>query len=206
MSQTVSLYQPSAEKLFDLLNLNDNPLPVCIDLDFTLIRTSSLYFFFPRVLFGVPQFLCAYSWTWAEFKTWMALNYPIDVTSLPYRIVLLELCRLCVARNVPVILATGAALETARSVSKHLNCFHDIVASTKEIHCVGKHKAEALVKRYGKNNFHYFGDSMQDLFVWQEANTTIVLDPSPSFKRVVTQRSATLGNKSIFLYDKTNMK
>lgn len=194
-----SLISPCPRELFSALNLQSHPLPVCIDLDFTLLRSSSLYFFFPKTLWGVGRFLLKHPWRWSEFKAWAARTYPIEASTLPYRFFLVEFLHLCKASGIPLVLATGAALETAHAVAEYLGCFDHIISSTADLHCVEKHKAQALVRQFGRKNFYYFGDSRQDLPVWQQAYGAIVLNPSLQLTRKLQDRG--VGKPYFFLYD-----
>ena len=199
MTHVISLISPCTQELFSALDLENRPLPVCMDLDFTLLRSSSLYFFFPQVLWGAGKFLLRNRWRWSEFKSWAARAYPIDASRLPYRPFLVDFLHMCKDRNIPLVLATGAALETACAVAKYLGCFDHVISSTFDMHCVGVLKAQALVRQFGAGNFHYFGDSRQDFPVWSHAANGVVLDPSLQLKRALS--ASDVGNPCIFLYD-----
>lgn len=194
-----SLVSPCPHKLFSALNLQSHPLPVCIDLDFTLLRSSSLYFFFPRIFGGVGRFLLQHPWRWSQFKAWAARTYPIEASRLPYRSFLVDFLHLCKARGIPLVLATGAALETAHAVADYLGCFDHVISSTPNLHCVGKHKAQALVQHFGAKKFYYFGDSRQDFPVWQQACGVLALNPSLQLTRALQDQG--VGKPYFFLYD-----
>ena len=197
--QVLTLYQPSPQILFRALALHENPLPVCIDLDFTLLKSSSLYFFFPQAFLGIPKFLWTQPWKWSAFKLWISTRYPLTPKALPYRSFLVDFLKLCVKQGIPLVLATGASSPSAHAIATYLGCFHLIISSTLTMHCVGKYKANALVGYYGKGNFHYFGDSDQDLVVWKQAHSVVALNPSYGLSRKI--HNLCVGKQCIFLYD-----
>ena len=194
-----TLASPDALRLFTVLQLQHYPRPVCIDLDFTLLHSSSLYFFFPQVLKGIGRFLRDYPWRWTWFKSWAARTYPVNAKALPYRTFLVDFLCLCKSHDIPLVLATGAASETAHAVAQHLDCFDEVISSTETLHCVGHRKAQALVARFGHKNFYYFGDSRQDIAVWQQSYGVVALNPSLSLKQRLQELS--VGKPHFFLYD-----
>ncbi|ETZ05245.1 hypothetical protein [Holospora undulata] len=193
-----ALYRPSPEELFKILDLGRVSLPICIDLDFTLLQSSSLYFFFPQAFFGLPKLL--YTQSWAAFKWWVSMKYPINPETLPYRSFLIDFLKLCKTQNIPLVLATGASYPTAYAVGAYLNCFDHIISSTQTIHCVGSAKAKALIDLYGENKFYYFGDSKKDLLVWKHAYSVVALDPSDAFSKRIKNFCAE--KRCFFLYDR----
>ena len=198
-SKVLTLYQPPPQTLFQALALHQDSLPVCIDLDFTLLKSSSLYFFFPQALVGIPKFLCTQPWQWSVFKMWLSTHYPLNPKALPYRCFLMDFLKLCQNRGVPLVLATGASSPSAEAIGAYLGYFHLIISSTLTLHCVGEHKAQALVDHYGKGKFHYFGDSHQDLLVWKQAHSVVALNPSYGLSREI--QTLCVGKPCIFLYD-----
>jgi hypothetical protein len=195
----ISLISPCPHQLFSLLNLEHHPIPVCMDLDFTLLRSSSLYFFFPHSLWGVGKFLLKHPWRWSQFKAWAARTYPIEPSALPYRTFLVNFLHVCKARDIPLVLATGAAQETAHAVADYLECFDHVISSTPHLHCVGAHKAQALVCHFGSKKFYYFGDSRQDFPVWKHGCGVVALNPSLHLRRSLQDQG--VGKPYFFLYD-----
>ncbi|PPE03594.1 hypothetical protein [Holospora curviuscula] len=203
MSQDIpkmlTLYQPSPNTLFQALALDRCIVPVCIDLDFTLLKSSSLQFFFPQAFLGIPKFLWTQRWHWSTFKVWVSKNYPLDPEQLPYRPFLVNFLKFCQKMEVPLVLATGAAYPTAEAIGTYLGCFNSIISSTDGLHCVGKYKAKALVNLYGQGNFHYFGDSTKDLFIWKNARRAVAVNPSEALSRTI--HKVCVGKPCMFLYD-----
>ncbi|ETZ07091.1 putative protein y4nM [Holospora obtusa F1] len=197
-SQVLALNRPSPQELFKALSLDQNFFPVCIDLDFTLLRTSSLYFFFPQAFLSIFELLKTRSW--AAFKWKISQKYCLDPKRIPYRPFLIDFLQLCKEKNIPLVLATGAAYPTACSINTHLKFFDLIISSTQNVHCVGSVKAKALTDRYGKEKFYYFGDSQKDIFVWNQAHSVVALNPSAYFSHVIQKQC--VGKRCIFLYDR----
>lgn len=200
MSSFQSFYRPGPEALFQALDLHRNPMVLCVDLDFTLLRSSSLYFFFPKALGCVPKFLWEGPRSWPAFKAFLAQRYPIEPRLLPYRPFLVDFLRFCRKAGIPTILATGAHHHTAERIAEYLGCFQDVIASSQKMHCVGKKKAQALLQRYSEGKFWYLGDSRKDEAVWRKACGVVALDPSMHFRQQLLSRFT--GQPCIFLYDK----
>lgn len=173
----MSVLHYQAGTLFQALQLVQNPRPVYIDLDFTLLRTSSLYFFFPQALKYIPFWIWETSfYSWSCFKEYISARVPFQVQAWPYRPVVLEFINLCQAHHIPCFLATGAHRWVAQKVNTFLGCFQDVFGSTRERHLVGQEKARLLLSR--GQPFTYLGDSTQDFAVWQNALEIVALNPS----------------------------
>jgi len=75
------------------------------------------------------------------------------------------------------VLATASDRIVAERVAAHVGLFSDVMASDATYNLRDKHKAEALVSRYGENGFGYAGNSHHDLAVWERAGQVIVVNP-----------------------------
>ncbi|MCL6621468.1 MAG: hypothetical protein K6T55_05140 [Syntrophobacterales bacterium] len=167
--------------------LNDLDIPLCVDLDGTLVKTDtfleSLILLFktrPWYLFLLPFWALQGK---ARAKRRVAELVSLEVKDLPYNE---ELCRWLAAerrRGRPLVLATGADGDLAQRVARHLGLFSEVLASNGAVNLSGESKAKALVGRYGTGAFDYAGNAWIDLQVWRQARRAILVGPSPRLRR-----------------------
>ena len=108
-----------------LAGIHTADLPLCIDLDDTLLRSNLLdeaLFAYIRhnvwAVFLLPFWLLrGQAWLWRKVG-----GVPLDVASLPYRSEVLDMVR-DEAKRRPVYLITGAHENLAESIAGHLGCF-----------------------------------------------------------------------------------
>lgn len=155
-------------------------LPLCVDLDGTLIRTDLLW----EGIFGLVRAhpLRAFALPFqllrgrAAFKQWLAECAPIDVEAIPYRESIVEWVRQQARDGRAVALATASPLAYADKVAQHLGCFRRVFATSGTTNLKGVVKADALVAAYGSAGFDYVGDSRADIPVWRQARIALVVD------------------------------
>jgi 4-hydroxybenzoate polyprenyltransferase/phosphoserine phosphatase len=158
-------------------------LPLCVDLDGTLIRSDTLI---DSMTSGAGNwrvwsaFLTLLSKGRAAMKREVAQIEPIDATSLPYNDELLQYLRAEKAQGRKLILVTAADQTTADAVATHLQIFDEVMASDGVHNLKGAHKAAALVERFGERGFVYAGNGRSDLEVWRKADAAIVVNATKS--------------------------
>jgi len=181
-------------------------LPLCVDLDGTLVRGDlsvesllSLLKKSPGSVFLVPWWLLKGK---AYLKQRVALSTDLDAASLPYHEELLQYLREESRNGRPLYLATAADKRIARSVAQHLRLFEGVFASDGRRNLAGKNKADALRSQFGENNFAYAGNAMIDRDVWCAAQEAILIDPSPRLERQVREQTKVVkifkGRKNAF--------
>ncbi len=158
--------------------------PLCVDLDGTLVRTDTL-------LESVAVFLRAEPWrAWrllpallrgrAALKREIASHVSLDPATLPYNAALLDRLRCEHARGRRLVLISAADLSIAARIASYLGIFSEVVASDGERNLKGRAKCDALIERYGEQNFDYAGDAHADLIVWRAARRAVVVNASQS--------------------------
>lgn len=142
-------------------------VPLCVDLDGTLLRTDMLHECVlslaktsPLALGALPRWLLGGK---AGLKHLVAERVSFDAALLPYRKEVLDLIEDARAAGRPVVLATAAAAPIAKAVAEHLGVFDQVIASDDRTNMSAKRKADALVERFGEGGFDYVGDSRDDL-------------------------------------------
>jgi 4-hydroxybenzoate polyprenyltransferase len=153
--------------------------PLCIDCDGTLIASDLLYeaFFlmlkqYPLGLFLLPIWLLKGK---AYLKQRLAEKVTFNWETLPYREEMIKLIKDEKSNQRKIVLATASPMAWAQGIANHLNCFDEVLATSKTSNLSGSNKAAKLVELYGEKGFDYAGDNKVDLKVWQHAAGAIVV-------------------------------
>ncbi len=156
-------------------------IPLCVDMDGTLIRTDLLHEAVFAFLRGnLARIFLLAAWLMkgkAHLKAQLAVRVQPDVAHLPYTQELLDLLHAEKAAGRSLILATASPKVWADAVADHLGLFDDVVATTETENMAGANKAARLATLFGENGFDYAGNSKHDLAVWDKAHTAIVVRP-----------------------------
>ena len=154
-----------------------------VDLDGTLIRTDTLHESAIRLLrdqpwrvFLLPQWLAQGK---AALKRKLAQGSGFEPGTLPYHQDLLDWLKQERAEGRRIILCTAADASIAEAIAAHLGIFDEVMASDGTVNLAGRHKAEALERRFGRAGFDYAGNSNADLAVWSLARHAIVVQGGP---------------------------
>lgn len=156
-------------------------IPLCVDLDGTLIRTDLLLESAVLLLKQNPLYLLAYP-LWlsrgrANLKHEIASRVQLDATTLPYDVRVLDALQAEQARR-PVVLCTASNQALAHKVARHLGTFSAVMATEGTRNLSGDNKAAALVDRFGENGFDYAGNERRDLAIWRHARSGWVVNGS----------------------------
>jgi 4-hydroxybenzoate polyprenyltransferase/phosphoserine phosphatase len=168
------------------LNLEQR-LPLCVDLDGTLVRTNTLVEsalalvkLRPLTLFLLPL------WLWrgrAYLKAKIARYQALDVSTLPYNRELLQDLIEESQRGRKIYLATGANEVLANQIAEHVGAFRGVIASNENTNAVGRVKSKLLQARFGLGGFDYVGNSRSDVPVWRAAKNSIAVNAPPRLLR-----------------------
>jgi len=159
-------------------------IPICVDLDGTLVRTDTLLEAFIKMVKRQPLTLFASVW-WLRrgrsyFKHQIGRRVSIDPRLLPYNQAVLQWIKQEKATGRQICLATGSDNQIARSIADHLQIFDQVIGSDGTNNVAGQGKADALVKRFGHKNYDYAGNSRADLPVWRAARQAIIVNAPPA--------------------------
>ncbi|WP_085810926.1 UbiA family prenyltransferase [Sphingomonas sp. TZW2008] len=154
------------------------PIPLCVDLDGTLVRTDMLHESAMLLLRTAP---IAFARTTARLfqgkaatKHWIADRIRFEAAHLPYRRDVLALIDEARAEGRPIVLATAAAPQIASAIADHLGVFDEVLSSDAATNLSAEAKAARLVERFGEGGFDYVGNDYADLPVWRHARRVIV--------------------------------
>ena len=162
--------------------IGDTSLPLCVDLDGTLIQTDSLLESCLRLISQQPLILLLMPF-WllygkAGFKQKVSQRVELSADSLPFNTNLLKYLTQQRLHNRHLVLVTAANIKIAKMITAHLNIFDEVIASDKVLNLSGKNKAKALVNKFGDKGFVYAGNANVDLDVWQHSAAAIVVNGS----------------------------
>ena len=153
---------------------------ICVDLDGTLIYNDvsvesakrfaatgilNIFKLLKWIFRGVPYTKCRI----AELQR-------INPEELSYNFKLIEYLKQKKQEGYSVFLATGSTKIYAEAIAKHLNIFDGVFASDENTNLVGEAKAEKLSKTFGE--FTYFGNSIDDIPVWEKSAKSVIVNPS----------------------------
>ena len=160
---------------------------VCVDLDGTLLATDTLAEGVMRLLKGNPLmvFLLPYWWLLgkARLKAEVATRTNLDVGSLPYRRTVLDALELRKAEGSQLFLTTGAHRTVAEAVARHLGIFDGVFFTEGDVNLTSHAKRDLLVAKFGEKGFDYFGNSRDDIEIFEHAGDVTVVAPDAAAKK-----------------------
>jgi hypothetical protein len=161
---------------------NDLVIPLCVDLDGTLLNTDMLWESLKDVARKRPWCVCLFLFWFlqgrAHLKQQVAARANVDINALPYHHGLVEFLKQEKARGRKLILATASDQIIAEKIAARFDLFDEVLASNGARNLRGSAKAALLVERFGKRGFDYAGNSPVDLQVWSETRGAIVVNGS----------------------------
>lgn len=172
--------------------IGDTSLPLCVDLDGTLIQTDSLLESCLRLISQKPFMLLLLPF-WllcgkAGFKHKVSEHVELSADSLPFNSDLLKFLTQQRLHNRHLVLVTAANKKIAEAIASLLNIFDEVIASDDVHNLSGKNKAQALINKFGEKGFVYAGNANIDLDVWKHASAAIVVNGS----KALTQKAEKL--------------
>ena len=155
---------------------NDLTVPLCVDLDGTLLNTDMLWESLKAVTRQRPW--CALWFpVWllqgrAHLKRQVAARAEVNIAALPFHRGFLEFLKSEKARGRKLILATASDQAIADQLAARFGLFDEVLASNGQRNLRGEAKAALLVERFGLRGFDYAGNSLlltaiyTSLIVW----------------------------------------
>ena len=156
-------------------------VPLCVDLDGTLVKTDllveSIFALLKQDLlfaFFIPFWLMRGR---SYLKDQVARRITIDVSLLPYHESFLDYLKTERKNGRRVILVTASHNNYAHAIANHLKVFEDVMASDDGNNLAGKKKLDRLIQKFGKHGFDYAGNSRVDLPIFHEARKSVLVNP-----------------------------
>lgn len=164
------------------LSSSDLSVPLCVDLDGTLLNTDMLWESLKDVMRKRPwwilMFPCWFIQGRAHLKQKVAARANVDPTALPVHRAFLEFLKQQKAAGRKLILATASDQTVADRIAARFGLFDEVLASDGRRNLRGTAKAALLIERFGRRGFDYAGNSPVDLQVWSETRCAIVVNGS----------------------------
>jgi 4-hydroxybenzoate polyprenyltransferase len=159
--------------------LTPTPVPLCVDLDGTLIKGDSLFEYVlalarirPLSLLLLPIWLLQGR---AVFKARLTERVSVAPSAFSFRTDVIDFLRREHAAGRPLVLVTAANQKVATAAAEHLGFFSASYGSSATDNLKGQVKADFLIKLFGEKGFEYVGDSSSDLDVWKHAKCAHVV-------------------------------
>ena len=161
---------------------DDSPrIPLCVDLDGTLIRTDTLIESFFALLrknflyiFLVPIWLMGGK---ANFKEQIARRVDLNVALLPYHEEFLSFLREQQKEGRRLVLATAANKKYADAIASNLGIFEAVFSSDAKTNLSATRKLQRLQLDYGDRGFDYAGNSHDDMAILSKARHALLVNP-----------------------------
>lgn len=170
-------------------NKSEQEIPICVDLDETLISSDSLADSIfcaiknhPHIIFLLPFWILKGKF---YFKKRILHYYQINPETLPYRAEILDFLKQKKSEGRKIILITASLQEVADSVANYLGIFDGSYGTSSKKNLKAANKTLFLVDKYGKAGFDYIGDSKADLAVWEKARKSVLVEPSSKILKKV---------------------
>lgn len=177
-------------------------LPLCVDLDGTLIQQDVTLLSLKQLALD-NLWYCYKIFFWflqggkSNVKFKLASFYPLKKAQITLNPEFYEFLYQQKRQGRILILATGATLAYAQTITTFYPFFTGVVASSAHFNCVGAHKAQILVQKYGFKGFDYAGNSHQDIDVWQACREPIGVNCSLALR----EKICTMFGKSLMFFD-----
>lgn len=166
-------------------------LPLCVDLDGSLIKTDTLYEMVCVLLkthfwsiFLLPFWLAKGK---ANLKHQLINRVSINPASLPYDADVIELLKEKRQQGRKIYLVTGCNERLANAIAEHVGLFDGVYASSETINLTGNNKSRFLNDTFGEKQYDYLGNESADYPVWESSNECLVAG-TPSFFTEVNTR------------------
>ncbi len=171
-------------------------LPLCVDLDGTLVRSDTLIDSAavlarqaPLALLKLPGWLSGGK---AALKRHITQAVTLDVEHLPYNLKLLRYLEEQHASGRPLFLATAADSILAQRVANHIGLFSGVLASDGAHNLAGANKLAAFQQRFPQG-FCYIGNASADLPLLDACAgagvEVLVANPTPGLLRGLRARN-----------------
>lgn len=157
-------------------------IPLCVDLDGTLLRTDVLLEGMLKLLRRNPAYAVLMLFWLIRGRTVLkdevARRISLAVDGLPVNQELLDWLQAEKAAGRRLVLCTSAWHTIAAAVARRFAMFDEVLATDESVNLLGGNKARRLVDRFGERGFDYVGNALPDLSVWRRAHAAIIVEPT----------------------------
>jgi 4-hydroxybenzoate polyprenyltransferase/phosphoserine phosphatase len=160
-------------------------IPLCVDLDGTLVKSDTLLDAVmaiarqkPRELARIPGWIAKGK---SYFKQQVTATVALDVEYLPYNLPLLEWLRQQAGAGREIYLATAADRVLAERVAEYVGIFTGVLASDGTTNLAGENKLAAFQARFG-DRFCYIGNAGPDVPLLKSCIAPMVANPDRALR------------------------
>jgi len=167
---------------------NLSSVPLCVDLDGTLLKTDMLYESFIRLIRLQPWCLFLFP-VWlikgkANLKAKIAERVDLTDIVLPFNDDVVKFVSDERTKR-PTVLLTGTTQSIANVVASQCDIFDEVQGSSTQVNLTGQNKTYWLLEKYGEKNFDYIGNEKADLPVWETARKAHVVSTKNGISETV---------------------
>ncbi|PCI23398.1 MAG: hypothetical protein COB67_12815 [SAR324 cluster bacterium] len=166
-------------------------LPLCVDLDGTLVKTDLLWESLIKLLKQAPWcMLWLPFWLLqgkSRFKQEIADRVDLEVASLPYHSEFLSYLK---EQERPLILATASCEKYALEIAKYLPIFDQVISTKPGQNLSGSNKLRRIREVVGPH-FGYAGNAHVDCQIWDHCDEVIMVNPPKSLVKKYAAKGET---------------
>jgi phosphoserine phosphatase len=164
-------------------NTTSPDVPLCVDLDGTLIENDTFFVILKALLCRNPGYLFLMGF-WilrgrAYLKQQVAKRTTLDPATLPYSSAFLDFLREEHQRGRKLVLVTATDQHIADQVAVYLGIFSEVFASNGRRNLKSYNKRDVLNQHFGEKHYDYAGNERADLVVWKATRYAIVVNATP---------------------------
>jgi 4-hydroxybenzoate polyprenyltransferase len=167
--------------------MDDSSVPLCVDIDGTVIRSNLVHELLLFLMRSRPlallRILLLAVFNRARFKAKLSQISALDPITLPYRREVLSYLAEEQARGRTIILLSYANQRTAQAVARHLGLFADVIAVSDGRNLTPADMARLLCARFGPGQFDYVGQKSSGLGLWRTARRAVLVAPPAGLLR-----------------------
>lgn len=176
-----------------MMKIPDN-YPICVDLDGTLIFNDvtqiAIRKFVKKSWLNAVKVLFWFLHGRAFLKNQLAKKIALDITDLYVNKTVLDILKKKKKLGAKIYLATACSNIYAEYVTANFSIFDGYFASDKNINLRATAKAYKLIEVFGEKNFIYFGNSKDDLKIWEHAFLCVAVNTKgKTYKKLLGKRS-----------------
>jgi phosphoserine phosphatase len=169
--------------------MSDLSLPLCVDLDDTLVLGDNFYAGLGRLIREQPQHILSLIVNFLiggrpKAKALLAQLFPVDPEKLNYRQDLLAYLHEQKQQGRKLYLVSASNQKIVLKIAQHLKLFDGAFGSSDRTNLKGATKAAFIIDNIGEK-FCYAGDSFADLLVWRKASAAILCGKARNLRPVL---------------------
>lgn len=169
----------------------EKQIPLCVDLDYTLLATDVLAEQTIRFVRQHPLNIFKILWLllFGKYNLKKKLSEMVRIApeELHFRRETLDFLNSEKKKGRKLILITASLYHIGKRVNEYLGLFDEVYGTQGNANLRGKNKAIFLVETFGERGFDYLGDSRHDIPIWKKANKAFIVSNSPTLIRKVSK-------------------